>query len=364
MGELALETRSNLEKIIEKELIPYVRKVDSEAFYAKNYLKKLGEAGLFSSAGKSQRERMNEELFVVEETAKVCMTTAFCVWCHLAGLTYLRSTDNSVLKNKLLPLMEAGEILGATGLSNPMKYYAGLEDLRLHARQTKGGYIFSGVLPAVSNLCQGHWFGVIARTENGKEIMAMIPFGVEGLITKERTEFFAANGSATYSCQFNDIFIPSEWVLSEKAADFAVQIRPAFVIYQIPIGFGVIGASIESMEKVRQRQNGCNQFLQKQPEELRSALENLKQRLQTQLSYEKPDWKEVAGIRLETAYLTLDAVQAAMLHNGSAGYLRNCDPARRLREAYFFANLTPTIKHLEKVQGDRNRVPDQQSQSI
>ncbi|MFE4240605.1 hypothetical protein [Peribacillus butanolivorans] len=38
-----------------------------------------------------------------------------------------------------------------------------------------------------------------------------------------------------------------------------------------------------------------------------------------------------------------------MMHNGSAGYLKDSAPSRRLREAYFFANLTPTVKHLEKV---------------
>ena len=61
------------------------------------------------------------------------------------------------------------------------------------------------------------------------------------------------------------------------------------------------------------------------------------------------NWKEIARVRLNTAYLTLEAVQASMLHNGSAGYLKDCGPARRLREAYFYANLTPTVKHLEKV---------------
>jgi hypothetical protein len=29
--------------------------------------------------------------------------------------------------------------------------------------------------------------------------------------------------------------------------------------------------------------------------------------------------------------------------------LQQSDPSRRLRESYFLANLTPTVKHLEKV---------------
>lgn len=349
MGGRIAGLKPNLEKIIEQELKPFVRKIDSEAYYAKNYLKKLGEEGVFSSEGKSARERLRTELSAVEETAKVCMTTAFCLWCHLAGLTYVRATENTMLKKKLLPLLEKGVILGATGLSNAMKYYAGLEDLRLRAEPVYGGYILSGTLPAVSNLCENHWFGVIARTDGGKEIMVMIPFNLDGLESRQRREFFAANGSATYTCRFDNIFVPYEWVLSENAARFVEEIRSAFVTYQIPIGFGVIEASISAIEKARHRQNGCNRYLKKQPQELRSAFDNLRERLENLLEDEPLNWRKAAEIRLDTAYLTLDAVHAAMLHNGSAGYLRDCGTSRRLREAYFYANLTPTIKHLEKI---------------
>ena len=44
---------------------------------------------------------------LVEETAKICMTTAFCLWCHLAALTYVRQTKNDKLKNNLLSHLKA-----------------------------------------------------------------------------------------------------------------------------------------------------------------------------------------------------------------------------------------------------------------
>lgn len=47
--------------------------------------------------------------------------------------------------------------------------------------------------------------------------------------------------------------------------------------------------------------------------------------------------------------MTLRAVQADMLHQGGSAYLQASDPSRRLREAYFLANLTPTVRHLEKL---------------
>src|SRR3954468_1021235 len=90
-----------LEKLIEEELKPYVKKIDTEAYYAERFLRKLGEAGMFSSVNKSQKQYLLDEMYVVGETAKICMTTAFCLWCHFAALTYVRHTRNDKLKRNL-----------------------------------------------------------------------------------------------------------------------------------------------------------------------------------------------------------------------------------------------------------------------
>lgn len=345
----ALSKVSILEKIIEAELKPYVKKIDTEAFYAERFLRKLGEAGLLSSDNKSEKETILDEMYLVEETAKTCMTTAFCLWCHLAAITYLRHTKNEQLQNKLLPALEKGEILAGTGLSNPMKFYAGLEKLHLSARKVDGGYVVSGVLPSVSNLGGEHWFGFIAGVTESDQVMAIVPCHADGLKMKEKVDYLGINGSATYACSFNDVFVPDEWILSDNAKEYVEEIRPAFISYQIPLGIGVTQASITSIDKVCQKQNGCNQFLKKQPNELRSQIEQIQEKIQSLYNRDDRNWKEIAKVRLEVAYLTLDAVQASMLHNGSAGYIKDCAPSRRLREAYFFANLTPTVKHLEKV---------------
>lgn len=344
------ERNTYLQKIIEEDLKPIIKKIDGEAFYAKDFLLKLAKGKFFSSENKSLSNLLREEMQIVEEVAKNCLTTAFCLWCHLAGLTYVRNTNNLQLKNKLLPALENGEFLGGTALSNPMKYFAGLENsLHLNAKLVENGYVISGVLPAVSNLSKDHWFGIVTHVNENEQIICIVPCHVDGLSLKERTEFLGVNGSATYTCTFKDVFVPKEWVLSENAISFVEQIRPAFIAYQIPLGLGVIEASIDSIEKVSQRQNRSNRFLKKQAEDLRQEVNRIREKINQVISEENWNWKDMAKIRLETAYLTLEAVQTNMIHQGSPGYLTDSAHARRLREAYFYANLTPTIRHLEKV---------------
>ncbi len=338
----------NLDHLIAKELQPFVKKIDEHAFYAKHFLQSLGKEGFFSSTDSTLQEVFVRELHLIEATAKTCMTTAFCLWCHVAALTYIRNSENDTLQQELLPLFENGDILGGTGLSNPMKYYANLEKLHLKAKKVEDGYEISGVLPAISNLDRDHVFAFVAEVNEEQRIMGLVPFTVDGLVSREKVDYLGLNGSATYTCRLQNVFVPEDRIISENADTFIPSIRSTFVAYQIPLGFGVIDASISCIEKVHNRQNKCNQYLPIQADQLKENLLLFQDELK-RIVLKDTNWTEITKLKLDTTYLTLQAVQAAMIHQGGAGYLKHSHTSRRLREAYFFANLTPTIKHLEKL---------------
>lgn len=337
--------------IIEQELKPLVRKIDVDGYYPKTYLQQLGMASFFQPSGLSEEQFPLRNFHVVYETSKVCMTTGFVLWCHLAAITYLQKCNNPFLKREILPHLQSGKIIGGTGLSNPMKYYAGLEKLHLKAEQVEGGYEISGQLPYISNLCKDHWFGLIASVQDDKRIMAFVPCNPDHIQCKEKNDFLGLNGSATLTCKFDRFFVPNKWIISEDADTFVEHIRPTFIFYQIPLGFGVIKSAVQSINKVRNKQEKCNQFLQLQSEQLQLSLEALQERIKQLVTSKGIDHKlqEIIQLRLQTAYLTLDATQANMLHHGGAAYLQHSQPFRLLKEGYFFANLTPTVKHLEKL---------------
>lgn len=87
-----------------------------------------------------------------------------------------------------------------------------------------------------------------------------------------------------------------------------------------------------------------------QATELRNHQERIEAEL-TQLA-SNLTLKDVVNTRLQAVHDTLAAVQANMIHNGAAGYVAGSVPSRKLREAYFFANLTPTVRHLEKIKSN------------
>lgn len=341
--------REQLLQIIDEKLKPVVKRVDEQAHYAEDFIIALGEAGFFDSTNKELPTILQDEATVVRETAKVCMTTAFCIWCHLAALTYIRNCQNAYLKQTILPKLEQGELLGATGLSNAMKYYSGLEKLHLSAEKTEQGYIINGVLPAVSNIGKRHFFGAIATIED-HEVMVFVSTNTPGLELNEKVGFIGVNGSATYTCKFNDVLIPENQVISEDAKTFCDVIRPTFIYYQVPLGAGVIAAAAEGIEKVKAKQNGCNDYLKVQATQLYMQYHKIENDLQILAGH--LTLEDIVNVRLQTVHDTLAAVQANMIHNGAAGYVNGSAPSRKLREAYFFANLTPTVRHLEKIKSN------------
>jgi alkylation response protein AidB-like acyl-CoA dehydrogenase len=340
-----------LEQIINEQLKPIIRNIDQEGFYPKEFLKAVGGSGLLDSNKLKNEDIRFRELQLIEGTSKYCMTTAFTLWCHLGALTSVRMSNNLFLKNELLPLLETGEVLGGTGLSNALKYYAGLDTIRLKAERVEGGYTISGMLPSVSNLGEGHWFVILASLNQNQRVVCMIPVNSKGLKLKRRSSFVGLNGSATYSCNFYEVFVPNRWVVTEEADKFISKIRPILALYQIPLGIGVADASLQSILDSSSKNIEANQHVKPKPEELKQQLQLIREKTyeQVQFSDLTKNEKEILLTRLDIVHLTSKAVYADMLYAGGYAYMKDSEPFRRLRESYFLINLTPTVKQLEKL---------------
>ncbi len=341
--------------LLTKHLEPRTASIDANSVYPEDFLEQLGSAGLFAPSSKNGADLWAKTLVLIEETAAVCGTTAFSVWCHTAAMVYVRNGSSAYLKSKILPLLERGERLGATGLSNPMKFYAGMEPIRLRAVRASNGYRISGFLPYVSNLGSNHWFGIVAELDTAQRVMAFVPCSTEGLKLTERKDFLGLNGSATFNCYFRDVFIPTDWILSDDADALINQILPEIVLNQAGIGFGLTRAMAEGIVGLKDKQQGVNRYLRQQPEELAQRLEQLRTQA-NQLIYSRNSSSQmlrgVLTVRLESSYLVLDTASSAMLHYGGAAYVRKSNASRRLREAYFVALVTPAVKQLEKMLQD------------
>jgi alkylation response protein AidB-like acyl-CoA dehydrogenase len=344
-----------------RDLAPIVRKIDAEGHYPEEVMRALGRAGAFATHLPRRTPgdaNLTNAIRAMSVAAEYCLSTAFCMWCQDALGWYIFASDNDALKLEIGASVAAGEALGGTALSNPMKAFFGIEAMRLKARRVPGGYIVRGILPFVSNLGADHYFGAVFEIEDEPQhfVMAIVPCDAEGVNLAANTKFVALDGTRTFAVQLRDVMISDAFVLADPSDVYIKRIRAGFVLLQAGMALGLIRGCVALMEQVRGPLGHVNKFLDIQPEDLAAQLVGLEEQVErlaaTPFETDGGYWRAVIEARLLAGETSVTAAHAAMLHCGARGYIATAPAQRRLREAYFVAIVTPATKQLKKMLAD------------
>ncbi len=329
--------------------------IDRRGIYPKSILQRLGELGALRAhlADGDTPADYGLAIRAMTEVSRVCGATGFMVWCHAVCGVYMEQSGNPALMGERLARHSAGQTLGATGMSNPMKTFAGIETFLLHARKVEGGYRVSGTLPWVSNLGPDHYFGAVADVEgSAQEIMFLVHCNAPGVELRNCPSFSAMEGTNTWAVRLTDYLVGAQDLVAEPVRPFIGRIRAAFILLQTGMGLGVAQGAIDSMWKVERQLGHVNEFLDDRPDTLQDELDALTARImalaQTPFGSEREFLIDVLDSRAHASELALRAAQSALLHQGARGYLMTSDVQRRVRESHFVAIVTPAIKHLRK----------------
>ncbi len=343
--------------VVRSELTPVVADIDSKGIYPESVMRSLGQAGAFGQHIPNGNAAFSLKAAVEAMSAvgEVCLSTAFCMWCQDALGWYIAMSSNGALKANLLDRVANGQVLGGTGLSNPMKYFSGIEPLRLKGKRVPGGYCVKGALPWVSNLGPDHYFGAVFELEEkpGHFVFGIVPCAAEGVTLAQNTQFVALDGTRTFAVQMRDVFLTDDLIAADPLDEYLPRIRAGFVLLQAGMAFGLIEGAIQLMEQVNGPLGHVNKYLPEQPEQFREQLAAMRTLVdtlcETPFETDPGYWRKVLEARLIAGDATVAAAHAAMLHQGARGYVSQGAAQRRLREAYFVAIVTPATKQLRKM---------------
>lgn len=342
--------------LVKSDLAPITAEIDQQGRYPVEFLRRLGKLGGFAAAippefGGSGLG-LAAQIDVATEVGRECGATAFLVWCQTACARYLLHANDAV-RERYLRSVSRGELLAGTGMSNAVKHLAGIENIHLKARRDGEGYVVSGSLPWVSNIGEDHLIIVAAAVEDGGYVMFAVRGDAEGVNLKPCPEFAGLEGTQTLNIRMKDARIPVDDVLAhpDQFPTYLKRIKPAFVLGQLGMAFGVIEGSLRIIRESNVATAHVNQFLDDQGEDLERAAKALQANAHTladQAAKGEAAVIDVLRLRLAASELTLKAANSAVLHAGAKGYLMRHPAQRRLREAVFVAIVTPALKHLRK----------------
>jgi len=178
-GTDAVPVLERVRRRVSDELKPQADRIDREGHYPVDALRGFGADGAYALHLAGHTPLAAPSLWAAIDAVGAigagCMSSAFCAWCQDACGWYLENTANTALRVRLQGGIASGALMGATGLSNPVKALSGIEPFNLRGTRVPGGWRVNGVLPWVSNLGEGHVFGTIfqAGEDPAHKVMGM-----------------------------------------------------------------------------------------------------------------------------------------------------------------------------------------------
>ncbi|KUM42965.1 acyl-CoA dehydrogenase family protein [Pseudomonas sp. EpS/L25] len=305
----------------------------------------LGVARELGGAGGS----LGQAVEGIAGLAEHSLTAAFVCWGQRAFIEYLLQSPNTALRERLLPGLLRGELAGATGLSNAMKFLSGLEELQIEARRDGSGWRLNGRMPWVTNLRKTGFVvaGAVARQGEQRPFVAALPNRVAGLRRSADLQLLGLQSSNTAALDLIEVPLDEDWLLHGEAHRYLPRVRPAFLGLQCGLA---IGLARRSLAEVRQVQGEGRRTLQDELEPLEARQLELEARLLQGLADERfiAQPAELFRLRIGLAEQAAAAVQLELQARGGGAYLRERGDAfsRRWREVAFVPIVTPSLTQL------------------
>ena len=214
------------------EVRPKAKEVDTGIFPKEN-IKKMSELGLMGIPWDEKYEGNGMDtlalVIAIEELGKECASTAATMMAHTSlGTAPIAIFGTEKQKEKYLPELASGRMLGAFGLTEPN---AGSDagNTQTKAIMKNDGFIVNGQKIFCTNA--GHAGTIIFTAlviENGEEkgISAfIIERDTDGLRVGEPEDKMGWKGSDTRSVYFEDMFIPKDNILGNPSMGFKQFLR-------------------------------------------------------------------------------------------------------------------------------------------
>jgi len=333
--------------------------LDTDATLSADVVPQLAQAGLLrigvpvalGGAGGT----IGDAIDSVADVASHSFAAAFVLWGQRTFIEYLLQSPNRGLRERLLPALLSGELAGATGLSNAMKYLSAIEPLQIRATDRTGGsggtpaWHVTGGLPWITNLRKQGFVAAAAADHDagGPPSIFAIAHDAEGVTRSDDLDLIGLRGTNTAALQMSGTPLEDNDRITDDAPAWLVRVRPAFLGLQCGMSLGLARRSLAA---TNDGGPGARAAVADEVSTLTDQIDTLATRLKSGVAQGEfvTTPAKLFELRIALAGVVHDAATLEVQTGGGRGYLRGLSGvARRQREAAFVPIVTPSLVQLK-----------------
>jgi alkylation response protein AidB-like acyl-CoA dehydrogenase len=267
-----------------------------------------------------------------ERLGATCLTTCFILSQRDAACRRLRDSGHADLARELLPPLARGDTFATVGLSQLTTSRQHLGPA-LTARLTEEALVLDGTIPWVTGAARADHVIIGAVLDDGRQVLAVLPRGQEGVSVGPPLGLAALEGSITAEVRCSNVRLERRWLLAGPAERVMTVGGRASTggLETSCLALGLAGAAIDYLKE----EAATRPELRLSGERLETARRQAREEMYA-LAREGGAPEAAALLRARANALVLRATQTALTAAKGTGFVRPHPAQRWARQALFF----------------------------
>lgn len=330
-----------IDRFLEIEVAPHVRKLEDEDIYPEDIVEKMKEMGLFGCIIGEEYGGLGLTTTtyarIIERISRTWMSLSGIINSHLIMASAVQRAGTQAQKAEFLPRFATGELRGGIGLTEP-DAGTDLQAIRTTARRDGEDYVINGAKTWITNSLHGNCIALLVKTDPTAEPRhrGMSLFLAEkgpGFNVVRKLKKLGYRGIDTCELLFENYRVPVDRLIGGKEGVGLKQILSGLELGRINVaarGVGVARASLDDSIAYAQNRKTFGK-----PIAEHQAIQLMLGEMGTRV--------EAARLLVESAARAFDRGERCDMEAGMAKYfateaaLRNATDALRIHGGYGYS---------------------------
>jgi alkylation response protein AidB-like acyl-CoA dehydrogenase len=219
--------RDSVRRFMEAEVVPNDERWQEQGYVDRDVWRKAGANGFLCSSmpeeyGGAAADKLYSIILIEEQARANNSSLGFGLHSEIVA-PYLNNYGTAALKQKYLPKMAAGEMIGAIAMSEPGAG-SDLQAIKTNAIRKGGAYVLNGSKTFITNGWNCDLVIVVAKTDPSKGAkgtsLVVVDTSMKGFAKGKRLKKMGLKGQDTSELFFDNVEVPAENLIGQEGNGF------------------------------------------------------------------------------------------------------------------------------------------------